>query len=79
MFIYGKKKIKLNSKKDFKLSSGISAAIKDTEKQLIGGGRVILRPSGTEPLIRITVEGKDLGNVKELTLNLVNKVSAIIN
>ena len=71
--------IKLNSKKDFKLSSGISAAIKDTEKQLIGGGRVILRPSGTEPLIRITVEGKDLGNVKELTLNLVNKVSAIIN
>ncbi len=71
--------IKLNSKKDFKLSSVISAAIKDTEKQLIGGGRVILRPSGTEPLIRITVEGKDLGNVKELTLNLVNKVSAIIN
>ena len=71
--------IKLNSKKDFKLSSGISAAIKDTEKQLIGGGRVILRPSGTEPLIRITVEGKDLGNVKELTLNLVNKVSAIIS
>ena len=71
--------IKLNSKKDFKLSSVISAAIKDTEKQLIGGGRVILRPSGTEPLIRITVEGKDLSNVKELTLNLVNKVSAIIN
>ena len=71
--------IKLNKEKDFKLSSGISAAIKDTEKQLIGGGRVILRPSGTEPLIRITVEGKDLGNVKELTLNLVNKVSAIIN
>ena len=71
--------IKLNKEKDFKLSSGISAAIKDTEKQLIGGGRVILRPSGTEPLIRITVEGKDLGNVKELTLNLVNKVSAIIS
>ena len=39
--------IKLNKEKDFKLSSGISAAIKDTEKQLIGGGRVILRPSGT--------------------------------
>ncbi|MDG1712914.1 MAG: phosphoglucosamine mutase [Woeseiaceae bacterium] len=71
--------IKLNKEKDFKLSSGISSAIKDTEKQLIGGGRVILRPSGTEPLIRITVEGKDLGNVKELTLNLVNKVSAIIS
>ena len=73
------KNIKLNKEKDFKLSSGISSAIKDTEKQLIGGGRVILRPSGTEPLIRITVEGKDLGNVKELTLNLVNKVSAIIS
>ena len=71
--------INLNDKSKFKYSPEIDTAVKDTEKQLIGNGRVILRPSGTEPLIRITVEGEDLNNVVEQTSVLVKKVSAIIN
>ena len=71
--------INLNDKSKFKYSPEIDTAVKDTEKQLIGNSRVILRPSGTEPMIRITVEGEDLNNVVEQTSVLVKKVSAIIN
>ncbi|MDQ1362671.1 MAG: phosphoglucosamine mutase, partial [Pseudomonadota bacterium] len=37
----------------------VKAAVADVEKQLNGRGRVLLRPSGTEPLIRVMVEGED--------------------
>jgi phosphoglucosamine mutase len=37
----------------------IQAAIAATEKKLANRGRVLLRPSGTEPLVRVMVEGED--------------------
>ncbi|WP_320821173.1 phosphoglucosamine mutase [Thalassolituus sp.] len=37
----------------------IQAAIASTEKKLASRGRVLLRPSGTEPLVRVMVEGED--------------------
>ena len=37
----------------------IQAAVKATEKKLADRGRVLLRPSGTEPLVRVMVEGED--------------------
>ncbi len=39
--------------------SGVIAAVADAEKKLSGRGRVLLRPSGTEPLLRVMVEGED--------------------
>jgi phosphoglucosamine mutase len=33
--------------------------VKAAEATLDGGGRVLLRPSGTEPLLRVMVEGRD--------------------
>ncbi len=44
--------------------SGIRAAVKAAEATLDGGGRVLLRPSGTEPLLRVMVEGRDAPIVK---------------
>jgi len=44
--------------------SGIRAAVKAAEATLDGGGRVLLRPSGTEPLLRVMVEGRDASIVK---------------
>ncbi len=38
-------------------SSAVRAAVARVEKQLGGDGRVLLRPSGTEPLVRVMVEG----------------------
>jgi phosphoglucosamine mutase len=37
----------------------VAAAVKQVEQKLAGGGRVVLRASGTEPLIRVMVEGRD--------------------
>ncbi len=37
----------------------VKAAVSDAEQDLNGKGRVLLRPSGTEPLLRVMVEGED--------------------
>ena len=39
--------------------SEIAEAIAEVEKKFKGEGRVLIRPSGTEPLIRVMIEGKD--------------------
>jgi phosphoglucosamine mutase len=55
---------------------GIKKAVALTEKKLGGRGRVLLRPSGTEPLVRVMVEGEDAAMVADLTKNLAMVVSA---
>lgn len=45
----------------------IIGKIAEAEKQLAGEGRVLVRESGTEPLLRIMLEGKDMQLVKRLT------------
>ena len=41
-------------------------AIADAESKLGSGGRVLVRPSGTEPALRVMVEGWDAAVVREL-------------
>ena len=52
----------------------INRAVRDVESQLHGQGRVILRPSGTEPLIRVTLEGSDSTLVERLANQLADTV-----
>jgi phosphoglucosamine mutase len=54
----------------------IAKAVARTEKKLGGCGRVLLRPSGTEPLVRVMVEGEDAALVASLTQDLARVVSA---
>jgi phosphoglucosamine mutase len=42
----------------------VKAAIADAEAQLNGKGRLVIRPSGTEPVIRVMAEGDDAGEVE---------------
>jgi phosphoglucosamine mutase len=44
----------------------------EVEKQMQGSGRVFIRPSGTEPLLRILVEAKDFNLVEEVSAHLTN-------
>jgi phosphoglucosamine mutase len=44
----------------------IQRAIRDAEARLGEGGRVLVRPSGTEPALRVMVEGRDADVVTEL-------------
>jgi phosphoglucosamine mutase len=54
----------------------INRAVRDAEAELDGQGRVILRPSGTEPLIRVTLEGADSSLVERLANQLAATVRA---
>jgi phosphoglucosamine mutase len=60
----------------FKESDAINRAVQDVEAELSGQGRVILRPSGTEPLIRVTLEGADPTQVERLANQLADTVRA---
>jgi len=51
-------------------------AVKDTENKLAGRGRVLLRPSGTEPVIRVMIEGEDVAQVEMLTQALAKAVES---
>jgi phosphoglucosamine mutase len=55
-------------------SDRINEAVRDIEAEMQGKGRVILRPSGTEPLIRVTLEGADRGQVERLANQLADTV-----
>jgi phosphoglucosamine mutase len=57
-------------------SAKISEAVRQVESELDGRGRVILRPSGTEPLIRVTLEGADPDLVELLANRLADTVRA---
>jgi len=52
----------------------IDAAVKSVQDRLGDSGRVILRPSGTEPLIRVTLEGADEDQVNRLAAELADVV-----
>lgn len=55
-------------------SERIRDAVRDIEQKMNGEGRVILRPSGTEPLIRVTLEGRDAEDVQRLAEQLADTV-----
>lgn len=57
-------------------SPQVKAALQQAEQQLKGRGRVLLRPSGTEPLIRVMVEGEEKTMVHALTQSIADAVAA---
>ena len=52
-------KVKLENKATYMNISEIAEEIEKLEKEFAGEGRVLIRPSGTEPLVRVMIEGKD--------------------
>jgi phosphoglucosamine mutase len=55
----------------------VQQALAQVRQVLQGRGRVVLRPSGTEPLVRVTIEGEDADEVQALAARLADAVSAV--
>ncbi len=52
-------KVNAEKKYDYEKDEDIKNAIEDVEKEFAGNGRVVIRPSGTEPLVRVMIEGEN--------------------
>ena len=69
-----------NDKKDeFKTDSEIQEKIAVLEKEFEGNGRVLIRASGTEPLIRVMIEGEDQEYIKEKATELAKFIEKKLN
>jgi len=72
------KNVRIREKMDPLANDKIANAVKQQEARLEGRGRVLLRASGTEPLIRVMAEGDDDGLVNSVVDALVEVVSTEI-
>ena len=70
--------IPINRSIDVERSRKLKAEIERITLRLGQNGRVLLRKSGTEPLIRVMIEGEDLSLVEMLCLELAEEVRLII-
>ena len=68
--------IPVQSKIDIESAPGIQQVVRDAEADLGDSGRVLLRPSGTEPLVRVMVEGVDAIKVEKLAQRIAEFVSS---
>jgi phosphoglucosamine mutase len=57
-------------------NSKVRSAIADAENRLNGQGRLVIRPSGTEPVIRIMGEGDDKAMIEELVDGIAEVLAA---
>ncbi len=64
---------------DFAKSKAVADAQKAVETELAGRGRILLRASGTEPVIRVMVEGQDAAQVEASARQLAAAVEAAYN
>ena len=55
----------------------VQQAIADAEAELAGKGRLVIRPSGTEPLIRVMAEGDDQGQVERIVDGLIGVIGDV--
>ena len=72
-------KVKPENKNAYTSDSEIMEEIEKIEKEFAGQGRVLIRPSGTEPLVRVMIEGKDTARIKECAESLAKLIEEKLN
>jgi len=71
--------VRLERKVDISAMPEVQNAVHEAESQLGNRGRVLLRPSGTEPLVRVMVEGEDGAQVQRIAHQLAETVSGLLS
>ena len=71
--------VRLSKKQDVMAIPAVQTAVAATEEKLADRGRVLLRPSGTEPVVRVMIEGEDASEVRDLCSELAGEVEALID
>lgn len=67
-------KVNSDKKYDYKEDKEIKDAIEKLEREFAGNGRVLIRPSGTEPLVRVMIEGEN----QEYITKKANEIAKLI-
>ena len=70
--------VKVRDRSAIEGANGVWAAVEEQSKRLEGRGRVLVRPSGTEPLVRVMVEAPQENECQEIVDLLANVVEAEI-
>ncbi len=67
-------KVSSDKKYDYEKDEEIKNEIEKLEKEFSGNGRVLIRPSGTEPLVRVMIEGTDKEYIKKKAENIAKLI-----
>lgn len=70
--------VKIKERVDLESIESVQCVKKDIEREMAGKGRVLLRPSGTEPLVRVMVEGVDEQMVRVFADRLANVIAETV-
>ena len=72
-------KVNTNRKNDYEKDKDIKNMVEKLKKEFLSEGRVIIRPSGTEPLIRVMIEGKDIEKITRKAQELATLIEKKLN
>ncbi len=72
-------KVSSDKKYDYEKDEEIKKEIEMLEKEFSGNGRVLIRPSGTEPLVRVMIEGTDKEYIKTKAKELAKLIEKKLN
>lgn len=66
--------VRVREKRDLATVAPVARAMKDVERRLAGEGRLLVRYSGTEPLLRVMIEGRDQQEIQSWAAEIVGVV-----
>lgn len=72
-------KVDSDKKNDYEKDKDIKEMVEKLEKEFSSEGRVIIRPSGTEPLVRVMIEGKDIEKITKEANKLATLIEEKLN
>lgn len=72
-------KVNNSKKSEYEKDEDIQKAIEQLKQEFANDGRVVIRPSGTEPLIRVMIEGKDVNEITTKAKQLATIIEEKLN